>query len=192
MLATHFVKMLRVYHIFNYITLGVPHYCSDLALTVYILLILAPTIIVNLVWLFTDQYHALVEHNTRKGYTELSKDCYSKYETIWFGVLCFYLLLLALASAIIAIMTRKVRLQHFKDTKKVNILVLTHCLGITLTISYWLLFQILNTKPYIVAIPLITRHSTVILSFQVLLFIPKVFPLFWRYINRKININRPI
>ena len=185
MLATLLVKMLRVYHIFNHIKLGVARYCSDLALIVYILLILAPTIIVNLIWFFTDQYHALVEHKTRKGYTELSKDCDSKYEGIWSGVLSAYLLLLALASAIVVIMTRKVRLQHFKDTKKVNILVFTLCLGIILTFSYWLLFQMLNTKPYIVSVPLIIGHSTGILSFQVFLFIPKIFPPLWRCIKQK-------
>ena len=185
MLATLLVKMLRVYHIFNYVTLGVARYCSDLALIVYIILILAPAIIVNLVWLLADPYHALVEHKTRKGYIELSKDCNSKYESIWSGVLSAYLLLLTLASAIVAIMTRKVRLQHFKDTKKVNILVFTLGFGIILTFSYWLLLQMLNTKPYIVSVPLIIGHSIVVLSFQVLLFTPKVFPPLWRCIKQK-------
>ena len=186
MLATLLVKMLRVYHIFNCVTLRIGHYCSDLALMIYILLILVPNIIVNLVWLFTDQYHAVIEYNTRKGYTELSKDCGSKYESIWSGVLSIYLLLLALASAVVAIMTRKVRLQHFKDTKKVNVLVFVLCLGIILTFSYWLLFQMLDAKAYIVSIPLIIGHSVIILSFLVLLFIPKVFPPFWQYVNQRI------
>ena len=184
MIATLLVKMLRVYHIFNCVTIHIGRYCSDLALMIYILLILVPNIIVNLVWLFTDQYHAVIEYRTRKGYIEVSKDCSCKYESIWSGVLSVYLLLLALASAVVAIMTRKVRLQHFKDTKKVNILVFVLCLGIILTFSYWLLFQMLDAKPYIVSIPLIIGHSTVILSFLVLLFIPKVFRPFWRYVNQ--------
>lgn len=190
MLATLLVKMLRVYHIFNYVTLRIGRHCSDLALIVYILLILAPTIIINLVWLFADQYHAVVEHNTRKGHTELSQDCSSEYESVWSGVLAAYLFILALACATVAIMTRNVRLQHFKDTKKVNILVFILCLGIFLTFSYWLLFQTLNTKPYIASVPLIIGHSVAILFFQLLLFIPKVFPPFWRRINKTVNINQ--
>ena len=190
MLATLLVKMLRVYHIFNYVTLRIGRHCSDLALIVYILLILAPTIIINLVWLFADQYHAVVEHNIRKDHTELSQDCSSEYESIWSGVLAAYLFILALACAIVAVMTRKVRLQHFKDTKKVNILVFILCLGIFLTFSYWLLFQTLNTKPYIVSVPLIIGHSVAIFFFQLLLFIPKVFPPVWRRINKKVNINQ--
>ena len=190
MLATLLVKMLRVYHIFNHVTLRIGRYCSDLALIAYILVILAPTIIVNLVWLFADQYHAVVEYDTREGYIELSKDCDSNHESVWSGVLSAYLLILALACAIVAIMTRKVRLQHFKDTKKVNILVFVLCLGIFLTFSYWLLFQMLNAKPYIVSVPLIIGHSVVILFFQLLLFVPKVFPPLWRSIDKKININQ--
>ena len=192
MISTLLVKMLRVYHIFNCVTIRIGRYCSDLALMIYILFILVPNITVNLVWLFIDQYHAVIEYKTRKGYLEVSKDCSSKYESIWSGVLSVYLLLLALASAVVAIMTRKVRLQHFKDTKKVNILVFVLCLGIILTFSYWLLFQMLDAKPYIVSIPLIIGHSIVILSFLVLLFIPKVFPPFWRYVNQRINIQQSL
>lgn len=182
MFATLLVKMLRVYHIFNHITLRVRHYSSDIALILYILIILAPNIVVNIVWAIVDQYHAVIEYETRRGYIQLSKDCDSRYESVWFGVLCIYLLLLAVASAVVAIMTRKVRLQHFKDTKKVNVLIFILSLGIILTFSYWLLFQILRAKPYIVTI---IGHSILILSFQCLLFVPKVFPPFWRYITRK-------
>ena len=118
MIATHLVKMLRVYHIFNYvIIIRIGHYRSDLALMIYILLILVSNITANLVWLFTDQYHAVIEYKTRNSYIEVSKDCSSKYESNWSRVLSIYLLLLALASAVVAIITRKVRLQHFKDTK---------------------------------------------------------------------------
>ena len=183
MLATLLVKLMRVYHIFNYITLRIGHYCSDLALTIYILIILAPNIIVNLIWFFVDQYHAVIEFKARKGYVQLSKDCDSKYTSVWIGVLCAYLLLLAIASAVVAIMTRKVRMQHFKDTKKVNILVFSLCLGIIVIFSYWLLLQLLNTKTFIISLPFIIGHSLLILVFLSLLFIPKVFPPFWRYIN---------
>ena len=183
MLATLLVKLLRVYHIFNHITLRVGHYFSDLVLTIYILVILAPNIIVNLIWVFVDQYHAVIEFKARKGYIQLSKDCSSNYANVWLGVLCAYLLLLALASAVVAIRTRKVRMEHFKDTKKVNILVFSLCFGLILTFSYWLLFYAMNTKPYVISIPLIIGHSLLILFFQSLLFIPKVFPPFCRYIS---------
>ena len=183
MLATLLVKLLRVYHIFNHITLRVGYYSSDLALTIYILIILAPNVIVNLIWVFVDQYHAVIEFKARKGYIQLSKDCSSNYANVWLGVLCAYLLLLALASAVVAIRTRKVRMEHFKDTKKVNILVFSLCFGLILTFSYWLLFYAMNTKPYVISIPLIIGHSLLILFFQGLLFIPKVFPPFCKYIS---------
>ena len=163
------------------------HYCSDMALAIYILLILTPNIIIISVWTSVDKYHFTIEYKSMKTSTEILTDCDSNYESIWIGCLCIYLLILALALTIVAVKTRKVRMEHFKDTKKVNILLFVLCVGIILTFSYWLLLQTLNAKPYIVSIPLNIGHSTLVCSFQSLLFAPKGFPPLWQYINRKFN-----
>ena len=61
MLAVLLVKMLRVYHIFNSDKVRLGHYCSDLSLAGYVLLILSPDILVHLVWIIVDRYQINVE-----------------------------------------------------------------------------------------------------------------------------------
>jgi hypothetical protein len=180
MLATLLVKMLRIYHIFHNTKLRLGRYCSDLALALYVLLILLPDILVNLIWTTVDPYQLFLEHQRRGSYINLVKTCKSTYQTLFFGALCIYLLILVLALAVVAIITRKVRLQHFKDTKKVNILSFILGVGIVITFSCWLLVQTLDTKRYIAALTVHIPHSVVIISFQSLLFVPKVFPPLWR------------
>ena len=180
MLAVVLVKMLRIYHIFKKFKLRLGHYCSDLSLAGYVILILTPNITVNLIWSVSDNYHISLQYEALNGYILVEKDCISKYKTVWIGVLCLYLLVLSLVLTIVAIKTRKVRLQNFKDTKKVNILLFIICLVTTLTYAYWFLLQILNSKSYVVSIVLHAGHLLVVLSFQSLLFVPKVFPPFWR------------
>ena len=189
MLATLLVKMLRVYHIFNYVTLHIGHYCSDFALAIYILLILTPSIIIIIVWTSVDKYHFTIEYKSTKTSIEVLKGCDSEYESTWVGSLCIYLFILASALAIVAVKTRKVRMKHFKDTKKVNILLFILCVDIILSFSYWVLLQTLKAKPYIVSIPLNIGHSTLVCSFLSLLFAPKVFPPLWRCMNRRFNIS---
>ena len=185
MLATLLVKMLRVYHIFHNTKLRLSRHCSDLSLALYVLLIILPDVLVNFIWAFIDRYHIHFEYQVRDGYIHLEKFCTSKYYAQIFGVLTIYLLVLILALAIVAIITRKVRLQHFKDTKKVNILLFILCTMVIIGFSYWLLLQSLDTKRYISNLPLHIGHSVLVLSFLSLLFVPKVFPPLWRRIKDK-------
>ena len=179
MQATLLVKMLRIYHIFHKTKLRLGRYCSDLALALYVLLILLPDILVNLVWTIVDPYQIFFEHQMRGSYIYPHKTCKSAYNTYISGGLSIYLLILTLALAVVAIITRKVRLHHFKDTKKVNILSFILGVGIIISFSFWLLVQSLDTKRYIATLTVYIPHSVVILSFQGLLFVPKVFPPLW-------------
>ena len=176
MLATLLVKMLRIYHIFHNTKLRLGRYCSDLALALYVLLILLPDILVNLIWTIVDPYQVFIEHQMQGSYIYMDKTCKSMYQTYIFGGLCIYLLILILALAVVAIITRKVRLHHFKDTKKVNILSFILGVVIIITFSCWLLVQSLDTTRYIATLTVHIPHSFVILLFQSLLFVPKVFP----------------
>ena len=129
-LATLLVKMLRIYHIFYSIKmrrLG-PH-CSDLSLALYVILILTPGILLNLIWAFVDRYQVYFEYKMRDGYIYLEKHCRSKNQILLYGVATVYLLVLIFALAVVAVVTRKVRLQNFKDTKKVNILLFIFCIA---------------------------------------------------------------
>ena len=183
MLAILIVKMMRVYHIFNNAKLRLGRYCSDLSLAVYVVLILLPDVFVHLIWVSIDRYHSVVDYNVQNGFVHAKKTCGSENQIIWFGLLTVYLFALMFALGVIAVLTRTIRLRHFKDTKKVNVLLFILCYGIVITFSYWLLLLTLNSKRYVRTLPLHLGHSVMVISFQVLLFVPKVFPPLWRCIK---------
>ena len=185
MLAVLLVKIIRIYYIFRTFKAGLGRCWSDLSLAIYVALILSPNILVNVIWILSDRYHVKLEERIQNGHKYNSPECSSMYESIWIGVQFVYILILILAIVIIAIMTRKVRLQHFKDTKKVNVLLFLLCPGLATTFLYWLLLQILNAYLYVVTIPLLIGHSSLIISFQCFLIVPKVYPPFWRQLIKK-------
>ena len=188
MLATLLVKMLRIYHIFYSTKMRrVGPHCSDLSLAVYVVLLLIPGILLNLIWALVDRYQVYFEYKMQNGYIYLEKHCRSKNQVLLYGVATIYLLILVFALAVVAVITRKVRLQDFKDTKKVNILVFSFCVAIVVSVSYWLLLQALNTKRYIANIPLIIGHLFAVVLYMSLLFVPKVIPPLWR--NTKLRLR---
>lgn len=182
-LATLLVKMLRIYHIFHNTKLHLGCYCSDLALALYVLLILLPDILINLIWVIIDPYQVLFNHQVQGSHIHLKKTCKSRYQKPFFGVLCVYLLVLVIILMAVAIITRKVRMQHFKDTKKVNILSFILGSGIIITFSCWILVQTLDIKRYIAALTVHIPHSVLIIVCLGLLFVPKVFPPLCRHIK---------
>ena len=119
----------------------------------------------------------------------LEKSCRSNYKKHLFGLLSVYLLILIKALVVVAILTRKVRRQHFKDTKKVNILSFILYLGIIITYCYWALLQVMQTERHIAALSVYVPHSVVIILFQSLLFVPKVVPPLWRHIPVSKHLN---
>ena len=184
-LAVLLVKIIRIYYISKTFKAGLGHYWSDLSLVGYVALILSTNIFVDMVWILSDRYHVKLEERIQNGYTYTSPECSSRYEGIWIGVQVAYILILILALVTVAIMTRKVRLQHFKDTKKVNVLLFLFCPGLATTFLYWLLLQILNSHLYVITIPLLIGHSSLIVSYQCFLIVPKVYQPLWRQLKRK-------
>ena len=175
-LAVLLIKLIRIYYIFNKAKTRIGQGCSDLVLVSYVLMILSPTLLVNLIWNFTDRYHTVLKYSIQYGFVYVEKGLESKYSAYWLGILSVYLIILLMTLTVVAVMTRKVRLQHFKDTKKVNILVFILCCGIILTYSYWLLLKTLKSPQYFISTVRYIAMLVLIISFQSLLFLPKVFP----------------
>ena len=97
---------------------------SECAHFFYTIIILIPHITVQVVWsafdpLKSDDYY--VEH---PGFIIIEERCVSDYAAVWFVLLLAYNILLSLAVVIVAIKSRKIRMSQFKDTKKVNFLIL--------------------------------------------------------------------
>ena len=104
-------------------------------------------------------------------------NCHSSYAYMWTGLVTVYIILLSIAVVIVAIISKNIRLAHFKDTKKVNLnIFLTLTIGIP-AIYYYLIFVILRLNFASFVVVYIDFNFLVLLS-QFTLFVPKIWPIF--------------
>ena len=191
--AVLLIKMLRVYHIFHRLIPGaVGKTCSDLFLMVYVIILLIPNIVIHIVWSAFDGYRLSVEYTSHfVDIIDVKKQCVCQYFYHWLTILSAYLALLLLPLLVVAIKSRKIRLTHFKDTKKANALVFAANVALFLTLSYWLFLRGIEAENHITHLPLHLGHSAFVFLCQILLFAPKVLPPSQRYISRMHNKNKP-
>ena len=175
-LATILVKMLRVYRIFTvFKILKQSVHMSDFALFVYTLLIISPNIVLLILWTAVSRYHRISKFIEHAGLIRIEQGCYSDYSFIFFTLLFAYFFLLLAAVAIVAVKSRKIRHSHFKDTKKVNLVIFLLCIIATCTFAYWNIFVYADL--YLASlIVTYTGHLFAALLCQMALFIPKLWP----------------
>ena len=174
-LATLLVKMLRVYHIFNHFG-KVGKMYSDIALLFYVFLLILPNIIIHTIWSIIDPYSADTVIIEYRSYTEVEQRCYSKQILLWFCILYLNIEGLVLALIVVAVKTRKIRRENFKDTKKVNAFIFILLIVIYTISAQWMIFRSIGVKKGYASIPLHIGHIIVVVSCQGLLFIPKILP----------------
>lgn len=176
-IATLFVKLARVYHIFNRASSNlkpIGKQCSDILLAGYVLLILLPMIVILITWMMVDRYKITYQPSSQYGF--IQKQCLSNHLSVWLPLLVLYVVSLFIALVTIAIRSRKIRQEHFKDTKKVNMFIFCLFFDILLPLSFWWLLGNLGTSVpyYIAAIPLHLGHFGIVLLCQLLLIAPKL------------------
>ena len=93
-----------------------------------------------------------------------------------------------IAVIVLAFLTRKIRRQHFKDTKKVNAFLYLYFL---IVYSFGPLSVIITNPEAQIYIVLVTSNSTAILC-QVFLFLPKILPPLLRHLKLKSTSNEGI
>ena len=180
-LATLLVKMLRIYRIFTcYDKVKLGKLSSNVAMVIYTLLVLLPNIVILLVWSVLDTYTNSFSYGQHPGFVEVTEHCDCRHLLVWLSLLLLYFLLLSSCVVFVAIKTRKVRLIHFKDTKKVNSCIFLLLLIVILTLSYWLLFDTIAPSKYAGIVTLYVAHVLSAIICQVFLFVPKVWPPLWR------------
>ena len=177
-IAVLLVKMLRVYHIFhNSRKLG--KISTDYAMAVYILLILSPNIIVLTVMTVLGSYQVSIVETFHADYVEIIYVCKGNL-TVYFQILLVYLLILVFCTAIVAWSTRKLRLKHFRDAKKVNGFFLTFVFIIVPSSVLYGVFRgnDLYLHGYII---IHVCYNWLIFSCLGFLFVPKIWPLIRKY-----------
>jgi hypothetical protein len=123
-LTTLLVKMLRVYRIFTLYKRVKPKvHTSECAHFLYTVAILSPNIAILVFWTLIDPNYTENTYVEHPGFIIIEQRCKSDYIFVWLLLLLVYSFLLSIAVATVAIISRKIRLAQFKDTKKINFLI---------------------------------------------------------------------
>ena len=174
-LATLLVKMLRVYHIFNTFRKA-SKLSSDLALGFFVLILVSPNIFIFILFSSLSSFTLQAIEIEKVGYIEVGVQCEGDL-TVFLMLMLTYLVFLMLAVVSIAIKSRKIRIQEFRDTKKVNALIFILVLLAMKLSSYWLILNHSNDHDgWRSDTVLHVGHVSIILSSQFCLFLPKILP----------------
>ena len=182
--ATVLIKMLRVCKIFrpnNFSRIG--KFFSDRAILCYIFILQLPNTMVALLWSILDPYKNKIESTQKTNYIEVFDKCHSDNIATWPVVLLAYFIILAIALAIVAIKTRKIRKKHFKDTKKVNLFVYMIIFLAAFLVGFWITTRTVSNIFY-AEVALHFGHTFMILITQCLLIVPKIYSPLRRHVQK--------
>ena len=178
------LRMLRVYRIFTYF--GKLGKCwSDGVLFAGILLIVGASIIFLILWRVLGGVHRInnVMLVTPEGsfpHYDITQDCTPP--SIVFAVLDpLQIVLIYIIVVVLAILTRKIPRQHFKDTKKVNMFIYSEVLITCILLS---LSMIITNREIQLYLTVAQVNSHAILC-QMFLFLPKCLPPLLRHSKLK-------
>ena len=179
-LATVIAKTLRIYHIFK--TFGtVSRVFSDLGLFILILSIVCVKIPMLIVWASLDAARLVdVEQfvpTTVPPFIQVIQQCQTRHQqSFWLIPLYSYSIILGLVMVLLAVMTRKIKRKDYKDSKKINILVVALILDGSIASPLWIVLRLTSAT---ILSRLAYNIGTMLAALlcQVLLILPKTLPL---------------
>ena len=179
-LATVIAKTLRIYHIFN--TFGkVSRAYSNQVLFIIILGIVSGKIIILIVWTSSDAAHMVdmerLVSQRIPPFVQVIQVCQSKHQNVWHAFLIGYSMILGLVMILLAILTRKIKRKDYKDSKKINILVVALTLDIGFSMPLWIIFRSNDDDTIMSNLVYNFSITTVAVLCQVILILPKIVPL---------------
>ena len=167
---TLLVRIIRTYHIFTYFG-RTGRMWSDIVLVMVILGLVSVVIVNHVLWTATDM--PIVNTNKRVYDEKVFVEKYCDYQkTIWFTLHVVYSGVIRLLLVIFSVLTRNIRRQHFKDTKKVNLFVYMNIpFGALLLAS-----PVITTDRTLRAILYYVSLTGLVILYIMLLIAPKVWP----------------
>ena len=174
------LKMLRVYIIFLKPLSFKRKLLSNLALFVYVVLMVLPQVLIFLVWNTVDKYTSVQLSFYLDHRLMVADRCYSEYILIWFLFLLFYLLLIITILIVFAFKSSKIRYKNFQDTKATNAFTFLAVFITITTLIFWFFFRSLSEEQtfssiektsYTLCIP----HAIGAFLCPTFLFLPKVY-----------------
>ena len=176
--STLLLRMLRVYRIFSYFG-RTGKIWSDKVLTAIVLLIVGGDVVLLLIWFCVDPFMVRsvthYEHHDTPPHYETNQYCTSNKIAVWFSLIFGKVGVLFMIVLLLAIKTRKIQRENFKDTKKVNIYIFITVLIIATLIPVWFLLEGMENVQGTGIVIYVAFGATGLLN-QLMLFTPKVFP----------------
>jgi gamma-aminobutyric acid type B receptor len=178
-LATVIIKTLRIYHIFKKFG-TVSRICSDQSLFILISSIVSVKIVILIVWAASDAAYIVdVEQfisTTVPPFFRIIQECQSNNHSIWLLVVFGYSIILGLVMILLAVLTRKIERKDYKDSKKINILVVALIVNTCIGVPLWSIFRII---PFTILSRLAQTIAIIVAAVlcQIILILPKILPL---------------
>ena len=178
-LTTVVAKTLRIYYIFK--TFGtVSRAYSDLGLFILITFLVSVKIIMLIAWASSDAAYVVYNEQFMSlrvpPFFQVTQVCWSKHDNVWHFSLIGYSAILMSFMVLLAVLTRKIKRRDYKDSKKINILVVAITLDISFGMSLWLIFRS-NGDTLLAGLVFSFSITVVAVLCQVILFLPKILPL---------------
>ena len=178
-LATVIAKTLRIYYIFKKFG-KVNRICSDRYLYILILIIVSIKIVLLVLWACLD-INVVVEMEqyipqSVPPYFLVREGCQSNHLVLWIVAVFGYSAVLMIIMVLLAVLTRKIKRFDFKDSKKINTLIVTLVFNICISVTLWIVLRLIDaTNLSRVAYGIGTMTAAELC--QMFLILPKILPL---------------
>ena len=189
-LATLLLRMLRIQQIFQTKQMTMmSNYWMDKYLLVYALIVCAGKLILLIIWNSIDPIHSVFDHNYipeslgKLPHYVATMKCTSDSSRIWLVITMLYSGVLLFLVVILAIMTRHIKNNMYKDTKKVNFFIFLVILVLAITVPLQIVFNDLSNHTIALVAEWLAFFSVPFLC-QLCLFFPKTLPLVLRKLRR--------
>ena len=196
-LAPLFFRLLRIQLIFRskHMTM-MSDYWMDKYLFIYALLICAGQIVLLVLWNSISPVTPVIKRTyiqnsiTDLPYYDSTMYCTDTASRVWLIVSLSYTIVLLLLLVILAIMTRHIKNQQYKDTKKVNIFIFLVMISIAVTVPLLIFFIDIDNQTGAIVVEWLA-YLSVPLFCQVCIFVPKTLPLIMKKSKREYFVTSP-
>ena len=177
-LSTLLVKLIRVYRLFKLKRRASKLDTSNSALAACAIVLTFPNAFLNLTWCIFDPYSSVVHFSVRNdGLLHATVQCDSTNAIRWLLSLFVYMVSLSAILITFAVLTRKIKYQDFKDTKKINVLSFLLVATGACSLFYWYLLRLIEADILLIHALLQIGHYCIVLECQGFIFAPKLFPI---------------
>ena len=179
LLTTLLAKLLRIWRIFT-LHGRTGKVWTDQSLLLFIGLVVLVKIVILIIWTVVDIYRlqdivTVISSDGRNSHYKIAQHCFSEYYSIWLVLVYGYSTIIGLILIAVSVITRKIKQDNFKDTKKVSILISTL---IYMALVCGTLWGVLRLTGNSIASKVIIgmAYCLIALLSEVFLFLPKILP----------------